>query len=91
MDASLATLPAVQTCDLSSNNISIVQGLSTCSSLSELILSNNCIESVAQIGLCSGPLRRLVLQVRQSQTLSMLFFVLQRSTAPASLLQALCE
>ena len=25
MDASLATLPAVQTCDLSSNNISIVQ------------------------------------------------------------------
>ena len=63
MDDSLATLPAVQTCDLSSNNISIVQGLNACSSLTELILSNNCIESVAQIGLCSGPLRRLVLQV----------------------------
>lgn len=63
MDASLATLPALQICDLSSNNIGIVQGLNTCSSLMELILSSNCIESVAQIGLCSGPLRRLVLQV----------------------------
>ena len=63
MDTSLATLPAVQTCDLSSNNLSIVEGLSACYSLTELILSNNSIESVAQIGLCSGLLRRLVLQV----------------------------
>ena len=63
MDASLATLPAVQSCDLSSNNISIVENLNACSSLTELILSNNSIGSVAQIGLCSGPLRRLILQV----------------------------
>jgi len=63
MDASLATLPAVQSCDLSSNNISIVESLNACSSLTELILSNNSIGSVAQIGLCSGPLRRLILQV----------------------------
>ena len=70
MDASLATLPALQTCDLSSNNIAIVQGLNACSSLTQLILGNNCIESVAQIGLCSGPLRRLVLQVQAAVLLN---------------------
>ncbi|CAK0783551.1 hypothetical protein CVIRNUC_006750 [Coccomyxa viridis] len=62
MDASLMTLPALRSCDLSGNVISIVQGLRGCSSLTELILSSNRIESVAQIGLCAGPLKRLVLQ-----------------------------
>ena len=66
MDASLAALPALASCDLSSNDIGIVQGLSSCYSLTELILSNNRIESVAQVGLCAGPLRRLVLQVHCS-------------------------
>lgn len=64
MDSSLALLPAVERLNLSGNNIATVQNLTACASLTQLDLSSNCIASLAQVGLCAGPLRRLVLQVR---------------------------
>jgi hypothetical protein len=41
-----------------------LQNLMACTALVELNLSNNAVASLAQIGLCPGPLRRLVLRVR---------------------------
>lgn len=64
MDSSLTLLPAVECLDLSGNNIATVQHLTACAALAELKLSNNCVTSLAQVSLCSGPLRQLVLQVR---------------------------
>jgi Leucine-rich repeat (LRR) protein len=66
MDASLTLLPAAQQINLSNNNITTLQNLTACTSLAELDLSNNNIASLAQVGLCPGPLRRLILRVRAS-------------------------
>ena len=63
MDSSLQLLPAVRLLDLSNNNISELQNLHACSSLTDLNLSYNNIASLSPLRDCAGQLRRLILQV----------------------------
>ncbi|KAK9823284.1 hypothetical protein WJX72_001616 [[Myrmecia] bisecta] len=62
MDESLTLLPAVETLDLSNNNLQELQNLHACHALTELDLSNNSIACVEAISQCTGRLRKVVLQ-----------------------------
>lgn len=61
LDSSL-NLPALRLLDLSNNNITVIQNLHLCTSLTDLNLSYNNIQSLAPLREVAATLRRLVLQ-----------------------------